>query len=61
MKRTTNSGIIVAFKVGSHQQDRIISTEGCIPTIPAGHHLNAQWMNLILVYEEDDSPSEHDD
>ena len=46
------SGIVIAFKIGSHQQDRIILTSGCIPTIPAGHHLNAQWMNLILVYEE---------
>lgn len=55
----TDSGIIVAFKVGPHQQDRIISTEGCCPTIPAGHHLNAQWMNLILVYEES-SPAEPD-
>ena len=53
---SSKSGIIIAFKVGPHQQDRIISPEGCIPTIPAGHHLNAQWMNLILVYEnEDDS------
>lgn len=55
----TDSGIIVAFKVGQHQQDRIISTEGCCPTIPAGHHLNAQWMNLILVYEETDT-DKHD-
>lgn len=53
------SGIEIAFKIGPHQQDRIISVEGCIPTIPAGHHLNAQWMNLILVYE-DDTAVEHD-
>lgn len=48
-------GIVVAFKVGPYQQDRIIHTGGVLPTIPAGHHLNAQWMNLILVYEEADT------
>lgn len=49
----SQSGIEIAFKIGPHQQDRIISVEGCIPTIPVGHHLNAQWMNLILVYEDE--------
>lgn len=44
----SESGIKIAFKIGPHQQDRIIHTDGVIPTIPAGHHLNAQWMNLIL-------------
>lgn len=53
MKKESNSGIVIAFKIGKHQQDRIIHTGGVLPTIPAGHHLNAQWMNLILVYEED--------
>ena len=51
-KSMSKTGIVIAFKIGLHQQDRIISTDGCLPTIPAGHHLNAQWMNLILVYEE---------
>jgi hypothetical protein len=46
--------VIVAFKIGPHQQDRIISPMGCLPTIPAGHHLNAQWMNLILEIEENE-------
>jgi len=54
-KTTIRNEIIIAFKVGRHQQDRIISTEGVLPTIPAGHHNNAQWMNLILVYEEDNT------
>lgn len=53
MKKESQSGILIAFKIGVHQQDRIIHTGGVLPTIPAGHHLNAQWMNLILVYEED--------
>lgn len=49
----SNSGIIIAFTVGRHQQDRIISQKGVCPTIPAGSHLNAQWMNLILVVEDE--------
>ena len=46
--------IIIAGRIGRHQQDRIISTEWICPALTAGSHLNAGWMNLILeVYEED--------
>lgn len=55
MRKESQSGIVIAFKIGRHQQDRIIHTKGVSPTIPAGYHLNAQWMNLILVYEENDN------
>lgn len=56
----SKSGIEIAFRVGPHQQDRIISPRGCIPTLPAGHHLNAQWMNLILVEDERDNTDKHE-
>ena len=47
------SKIVIAGRIGKHQQDRIISTEGICPSLTAGSHLNAGWMNLIL--EEKDS------
>ncbi len=40
--------IVIAGRIGRHQQDRIISTEGICPALTAGSHLNAGWMNLIL-------------
>ena len=49
--KVNNPNIIIAFKVGKHQQDRIIHTNGILPTMPAGSHLTAAWMNLILVIE----------
>ena len=46
--------IVIAGRIGRHQQDRIISTEGICPALTAGSHLNAGWTNLILEeYEED--------
>lgn len=46
--------IVIAGRIGRHQQDRIISTKGICPALTAGSHLNAGWMNLILD-EKDDS------
>lgn len=51
------SRIVIAGRIGRHQQDRIISTEGICPALTAGSHLNAEWMNLILDVKDSD---EHD-
>lgn len=40
--------IKIAGRIGIHQQDRIIDTDGLCPSLTAGSHLNAGWMNLIL-------------
>lgn len=48
----------IAFRIGRHQQDRIIDPEGICPALTAGSHLNAGWMNLIL---DIDNESERDD
>ena len=46
--------IVIAGRIGKHQQDWIISTKGICPALTAGSHLNAGWMNLILD-EKDES------
>lgn len=49
--------IMRAFRLGRHQQDRVISPKGICPALTAGSHLNAGWMNLILDVKDND---EHD-
>ena len=44
------SRIMIAGRIGRHQQDRIIDPAGICPALTAGSHLNAGWMNLILDY-----------
>lgn len=51
------SRIMIAFRLGRHQQDRVISPKGICPALTAGSHLNAGWMNLILDVKDND---EHD-
>ena len=52
--------IVIAGRLGRHQQDRIISTEGICPALTAGSHLNAGWMNLILDEKDSDKHDKRD-